>query len=216
MAETKKTTKKVAETETEKEAKPAAKKTTAKKTTAKKETTAKKTTTKKTTKKAETVEETKAVETVEKAPKTKKEAKEEAKAVKKEAKAAKKAEKAEAKAKTVKPTVTEAHAKALNIKCTPRKARLVIDLVRGKDCDEAIGILNNVNHKACRPVAKLIKSAMANATNNFNMNEDKLYVASIQASDGLKMRRYLPRAKGSASGLVKRFCNIYVTVKERN
>ena len=128
----------------------------------------------------------------------------------------KKAEKAEAKKAPVKPTVTEAHAKAIGVKCTPRKARLVIDLVRGKDCDEALGILNNVNHKASTPVAKLIKSAMANATNNFNMNEDKLYVASIQASDGIKMRRYLPRAKGSASGLVKRFCNIFVTVKERN
>ena len=183
MAEAKKTTKKVAETETEKEVKkPAAKKTTAKKTTS--------TTAKKTTKKAaEKVEETK-VEAVEKAPKTKK--------------------------APVKPTVTEAHAKAIGVKCTPRKARLVIDLVRGKDCDEALGILNNVNHKASTPVAKLIKSAMANATNNFNMNEDKLYVASIQASDGIKMRRYLPRAKGSASGLVKRFCNIFVTVKERN
>ena len=209
MAEAKKTTKKVAETETEKEVKkPAAKKTTAKKTTS--------TTAKKTTKKAaEKVEETK-VETVEKAPKTKKEEKAEVKAAKKEAKAAKKAEKAEAKKAPVKPTVTEAHAKAIGVKCTPRKARLVIDLVRGKDCDEALGILNNVNHKACKPVAKLIKSAMANATNNFNMNEDKLYVASIQASDGIKMRRYLPRAKGSASGLVKRFCNIFVTVKERN
>ena len=208
MAETKKTTKKVAETETEKEVKkPAAKKTTAKKTTS--------TTAKKTTKKAaEKVEETK-VEAVEKAPKTKKVEKAEVKAAKKEAKTAKKAEKAEAKKAPVKPTVTEAHAKAIGVKCTPRKARLVIDLVRGKDCDEALGILNNVNHKACKPVAKLISSAMANATNNFNMNQDKLYVAMIQASDGLKMRRYLPRAKGSASGLVKRFCNIYVTVKER-
>ena len=207
MAETKKTTKKVAETETEKEVKPAAKKTTAKKTTTSK------TTAKKTTKKAETKEEV--IETVEKAPKTKKKEKAEVKAAKKEAKVEKKAEKAKAKEKVVKPTVTEAHAKALNVKCTPRKARLVIDLVRGKDCDEALGILNNVNHKACKPVAKLISSAMANATNNFNMNQDKLYVAMIQASDGLKMRRYLPRAKGSASGLVKRFCNIYVTVKER-
>ena len=209
MAEAKKTTKKVAETETEKEVKkPAAKKTTAKKTTS--------TTAKKTAKKAaEKVEETK-VETVEKAPKTKKAEKAEVKAAKKEAKAAKKAEKTEAKKAPVKPTVTEAHAKAIGVKCTPRKARLVIDLVRGKDCDEALGILNNVNRKASTPVAKLIKSAMANATNNFNMNEDKLYVASIQASDGIKMRRYLPRARGSASGLVKRFCNIFVTVKERN
>ena len=202
MAETKKTTKKVEATETEKETKPAAKKTTTRKTTAKK-----------TTKKVEeNVEKVEKVEEVAKAPKAKRAKKADDKAAKKEVKANKKAE---AK-KVVKPTVTEAHAKAISVKCTPRKARLVIDLVRGKDCDEAIGILNNVNHKASRPVAKLIRSAMANATNNFNMNEDKLYVASIQASDGIKMRRYLPRAKGSASGMVKRFCNIYVTVKERN
>ena len=129
--------------------------------------------------------------------------------------ASKKAEKKEV-VEVKKPVVTEAHAKAISVKCTPRKARLVIDLVRGKDCEEALEILFNVNHKACAAVSKLIKSAMANATNNFNMNADKLYVASIQASDSVKMKRYLPRAKGSASGLVKRFCNIYVTVKERN
>ena len=212
MAETKKTTKKVAETETEKETKPAAKKSAAKKTTS----TAKKTTTKKASAKVEEkVEKVEEVEKVEKAPKAKKAVKEEAKEAKKEAKTAKKAQKEVAK-KPAKPTVTEAHAKALNVKVTPRKARLVINLVRGKDCDEALGILYNVNRRASRPVAKVIASAMANATNNFNMNEDKLYVASIQASDGVKMRRYLPRAKGSASGMVKRFCNIYVTVKERN
>ena len=217
MAETKKTTKKVEEkAETETSVKPAAKKTTTRKTTAKKTSTTSKT--KKETKVKEVKEEvkTETVENIEKAPKTKKETKAEAKETKKMARAAKKAEKAEAKKPVVKSTISEAHAKAIGVKCTPRKARLVIDLVRGKDCDEALGILNNVNHKACRPVAKLIKSAMSNATNNFNMNEDKLYVAAIQASDGIKMRRYLPRAKGSASGLVKRFCNIFVTVKERN
>ena len=56
---------------------------------------------------------------------------------------------------------------------------------------------------------------MANAVNNFNMREDRLYVASIMASDSVKMKRYLPRAKGSASGLVKRYSNLYVVVKER-
>ena len=65
-------------------------------------------------------------------------------------------------------------------------------------------------------VSKVIASAYANATNNFNMNGEKLYVASIMASDSIKMKRYLPRAKGSASGLVKRFSNIYVTLKERD
>ena len=66
-----------------------------------------------------------------------------------------------------------------------------------------------------KAVAKLIKSAAANATNNFGMDEDKLYVATIYANDGLRMKRYLPRAKGSASGLVKRSCHLTVVVKMR-
>ena len=117
----------------------------------------------------------------------------------------------------VKPTVTEAKASALSVKITPRKARYVLDGIRGKDVDEALGILANSGRaKANRIVAKLINSAKANAVNNYNMNEEKLYVASIQASDSIKMKRYLPRAKGSASGMVKRYSNIYVTLKERD
>lgn len=114
----------------------------------------------------------------------------------------------------VKNVRTEATAKVLGLKATPRKVRLVLDLVRGKKVDEALALLSITHKDAAAPVAKLIASAKANAVNNFNMNEDKLYIASIQASDSFKMRRYLPRAKGSASGLVKRFSNVYVTLKE--
>lgn len=187
---------------------------------------------KKTTKKAASTEEkvvkekapakkatTKKATTTKKAP-AKKATKEEAKEVvtpteeKVEKKApAKKAKKAPEAPKALR---TEASAKALNVKVTPRKARLVIDLVRGKDVDVALDILNNTHKRAASSVSKVIKSAYANAVNNFNMNGDKLYVAEIMASDSIKMKRYLPRAKGSASGLVKRFANIYVTVKERN
>ncbi|MCR5184501.1 MAG: 50S ribosomal protein L22 [Bacilli bacterium] len=110
---------------------------------------------------------------------------------------------------------TEARAIAKNVRVTPRKARLVINLVRGKDVKEALGILANVNKAASVPVAKLIKSAAANATNNFGMDEDKLYVATIYANDGLRMKRYMPRAKGSASGLVKRNSHLTVVVKMR-
>lgn len=178
---------------------------------------------KKATKKAATEETVKEETVKEKAPKKaakkntkakaeKAEAKEEAKVEKAEAKKAKKAVKAE----PAKPVVTEAHASSLNVRVTPRKARLVIDLVRGKDVDYALKMLARVNKSAATPVAKLIKSAAANATNNFGMDYTRLYVAMIQASDGIKMKRYLPRAKGSSSGLVKRTSNIYVTVKERD
>jgi ribosomal protein L22, bacterial type len=116
-----------------------------------------------------------------------------------------------------KPIVTEAKASALNVKITPRKARFVLDTIRGKNVAVALGILANSGHdKASRIISKVINSAKANAVNNYNMNEDKLYVSEIQVSDSLKMARFLPRAKGSSSGMVKRFANIYVTVKEKN
>ena len=159
----------------------------------------KKTTAKKATKKAEVVEEVKAP--VEEAPKAKK-------ATKK----AKEEKKVEA---PKKPQPTEARATSKNVRITPRKARLVIDLVRGKDVKVALGILANTNKAASEPVMKLIKSAAANAVNNFGMDEDKLYIAEIWANDGLRMKRYLPRAKGSASGLVKRNSHLSVVVKMR-
>lgn len=114
-----------------------------------------------------------------------------------------------------KPAPTSVRAVSKNVRVTPRKARLVIDLVRGKDVKVALGILKNTNKAASTPVEKTIKSAAANAINNFGFDEASLYVAEIFATDGMKMRRYLPRAKGSASGLVKRSCNITVVVKMR-
>ena len=156
----------------------------------------KKTTAKK-AKKAEVVEEVKAP--VEEAPKKAKKAKKEEKKVE----------------APKKPAPTEARAIAKNVRLTPRKARLVIDLVRGKSVKEALGILANTNKAASEPVTKLIKSAAANAVNNFGMDEDSLYIAQIWANDGLRMKRYLPRAKGSASGLVKRNCHLTVVVKMR-
>ncbi len=140
--------------------------------------------------------------------------------VEKTEKKAKKAVKAEpVKAEPVKeekPAVTEALAIARDVRVTPRKVRLVLDLVRGKDVEEALAILKNVNRSASAPVAKIVKSAAANATNNFGMDKNKLYVAEIQASDGIKMKRFMPRGKGSSSGLVKRTSNIRCIVKERN
>ena len=114
-----------------------------------------------------------------------------------------------------KPMPTEARAVATNVRVTPRKARLVIDQIRGKDVKVALGLLRNINRAASEPVTKVVKSAVANAVNNFGMDQDKLYIKEIYATDGIKMRRYLPRAKGSASGLVKRACHITVVVKMR-
>ena len=136
-------------------------------------------------------------------------------APKKEKKAKKAKEEKAAPIKPAKPMPTEAKATALNVRVTPRKVRLVIDLVRGKDVKVALGILANVNKAASEPVSKLIRSAAANAVNNFGMDEDSLYIASIWANDGMRIKRYLPRAKGSASGLVKRSSHITCVVKMR-
>ena len=166
-------------------------------------------TTKKATKVAEPVEEVKEeAAPVEEAPKAKKAPAKKAAAPKK----AKEEKKVEA---PKKPMPTEAKAIAKNVRVTPRKVRLVIDLVRGLPVKEALGILANVNKAASEPVMKVIKSAAANATNNFGMDEDALYIAEIFATDGLRMKRYLPRAKGSASGLVKRSSHITCVVKMR-
>lgn len=138
------------------------------------------------------------------------ETKEEVKPVK-----AKKAAKEEVKPVEEKPAVTEARCFVRDIRITPRKVRLVIDLVRGKSVSEALGILSQTNRVAAQPVAKAIKSAAANAVNNFHMDANSLYVAEIQVSDGLRIKRFIPRAKGSASPIIKRNANLRVVVKAR-
>jgi len=110
---------------------------------------------------------------------------------------------------------TQAQAIAASVRVTPRKVRLVIDLVRGKAVKEALGILANVNKSATTPVVKLIQSAAANAVNNHEMTEAKLYIAEIYANDGPRLKRFLPRAKGSASSILKRTSHITCVVKEK-
>jgi len=117
--------------------------------------------------------------------------------------------------KAQKPQVKEASAFSRDVRVTPRKVRLVVDLVRGKNVNEALGILSRVNRAASAPVIKLIKSAAANATNNFGLAADKLYIAEIQASDGIRMKRFEPRGKGSSSPLIKRCANMRILIKER-
>src|SRR5574344_169263 len=117
--------------------------------------------------------------------------------------------------KAEKVQVKEASAFARDVRVTPRKVRLVIDLIRGKNVNEALAMLARVNRAASSPVIKLVKSAAANATNNFGLDGQKLYIADIQAADGIRMKRFEPRGKGSSSPIIKRCSNITVTVKER-
>ena len=130
--------------------------------------------------------------------------------------AAEKPAKKKAEPAPAKPKVTEARAFARDVRVAPRKVRLVADLVRGKSVKDALGILAVCNKVGALPVEKIIRSAAANAINNFGMDEKALYIAEIQVGDGLKIKRYIPRAKGSASGIIKRNSNVRIVVKERN
>lgn len=111
--------------------------------------------------------------------------------------------------------VKSARAVAKTVRVTPRKARLVVDLVRGKSVNEARSILVNTDKLVAPIVLKVLNSAAANATNNFNLDPERLYVSSAYVDEGIRMKRYMPRAKGSASGLVKRTCHITLVVSEK-
>ncbi|MBO4919825.1 MAG: 50S ribosomal protein L22 [Erysipelotrichaceae bacterium] len=116
---------------------------------------------------------------------------------------------------TVKPEPRDVKATAKTVRVTSRKGKLVMDLIRGKDVKEAAAILKFLPNKAARITAKVLKSACANATHNFQMDEEKLYVKECYANEGITLKRYMPRAKGSASPIMKRTSHITVVVSER-
>lgn len=103
---------------------------------------------------------------------------------------------------------------AKTVRYTPRKTRLVLDLIRGKSVDEAKAILAFTPNHAANAVLKVVKSAAANATNNFQLDESKLYVKECYANEGIVMKRFMPRAKGSASQILKRTSHITVVVSD--
>ena len=109
----------------------------------------------------------------------------------------------------------EAKAIAKNVKCTPRKARLVVDLIRNKDVAEAKAILKLTNKQATEVVLKVLNSAVANAEHNYNMDVNNLYVKTAYVTYGIRMKRMLPRAKGRGDVIQKRTCNITLIVAEK-
>ena len=111
----------------------------------------------------------------------------------------------------------EQHYKAIlrNTRMSARKARLVVDLVRGKQVSEALDILKLTNKKAAPLLSKLIQSAMANATSTATVDIDRLYVAEAFADEGATLKRYLPRAQGRATPIRKRSSHITVKLAER-
>ena len=109
----------------------------------------------------------------------------------------------------------EAKAVAKYVRMSPSKLKPVVDLVRGKDLNEALTILKFTPGKSAELVEKVVQSAKANAENNFDLNPDDLYVAEIYANQGPTMKRWRAGAQGRAGKILKRSSHIGVTLKER-
>ena len=109
----------------------------------------------------------------------------------------------------------EAKAIAKNIRISADKARLVADLIRGKNVDEAMSILKNMNKKAARVIEKVLTSAVANATNNHNLNKDKLYVKETYVNEGPVMKRMIMDSRGHVGRNDRRTSHVTVVVSEK-
>ncbi len=110
----------------------------------------------------------------------------------------------------------EARAYLRNVRISPRKVQIVLDLIRNKPTDVALATLR-LTPKAASPILeKLLKSAIANADNNHNMNKDNLYVAECFVTPGPIMKRVMPRAQGRAYRILKRTSHITIVLKEKD
>jgi large subunit ribosomal protein L22 len=109
----------------------------------------------------------------------------------------------------------EGRAIARNIRITPRKVNVVVDLIKGKPLDEAYAILKYTPKMASPMLEKLIKSAEANAVNNNSLSRDALYVSDCFANQGPVLKRIIPKARGSAARILKRTSHVTVVLKEK-
>lgn len=110
----------------------------------------------------------------------------------------------------------EARAVLKYARISPRKVKIVLDLIRNKDADYAMGILKNTPKAASEYLEKLLASAIANAQNNHNMDTSKLYIAECYAGQGPTLKRIRPRAQGRAFKILKRTSHITLVLKERD
>lgn len=101
-----------------------------------------------------------------------------------------------------------------NYRQSPRKVRLLADLVRGKSVADALTTLQFVDKRAAEPFAKVIKSAVANAKDQ-DKNTDTLFVKTVAVNKGIVLKRFMPRARGSASRINKRNSHISVELGEK-
>lgn len=106
----------------------------------------------------------------------------------------------------------KAHVKTQRI--SPRKARLVADLIRNKSTFDALSILNNSPKKAARIFLKLLNSAIANAVNNHGLDSSKLYIQEVYVNEGPTLKRFQPRSQGRAYSILKRTSNFSIFLEE--
>src|SRR5699024_7103604 len=101
------------------------------------------------------------------------------------------------------------------VRIAPRKVRLVVDLIRGKDVGQAISILRHTQRGASPIVEKVLNSAIANAEHNYELDPDNLIVSEVYVDEGATLKRFRPRAQGRASSINKRTSHITVVVTEK-
>ena len=110
----------------------------------------------------------------------------------------------------------ETRAVAKYIRITPCKVRIVLDLIRGKNVAEAFAILKFTPKAGADVVEKVLRSAVANAENNFDMDADKLFVKTAYADQGPTLKRIHPRSRGQAFKILKRTSHVTIVVDEKN
>ena len=111
--------------------------------------------------------------------------------------------------------IREVKSVAKYVRIAPRKVRIVMDLIRGKKVDDAFAILKFTPKRGSRLIEKVLKSAVANAENNFDMETDKLYVTTCLVDQGPTLKRIHPRSRGQAFGILKHTSHITVMVSEQ-
>ena len=110
----------------------------------------------------------------------------------------------------------ESKAVAKFVRITPRKVRVVLDLIRGKNVAEAFAILKFTPKAGAVVVEKVLRNAVANAENNYDMDVDKLVIKTAFADDGPTMKRIHPRSRGQAFKILKRTSHVTIVVDEKN
>jgi len=109
----------------------------------------------------------------------------------------------------------EIYAISRNVRMTPRKVRLVGEALKGKPLNEALALLRFMPHRASTVVLKAVRSAVANAENNFDLDPEDLYVVRVIADQGTSLRRYRPKARGRVGPVRKHSSHVTVVVREK-